>query len=285
MDAEHTVIAGHAEGCYALRNSNAAYHADTEHVSTSSLKEILRSPAHYRARLADPPDSRAMQIGVALHAAVLEPQTLDTAFAVWEGGARRGKEYDAFLKANAGRTVLTPEEMANVLGMREAIFAYELADLPSLLCRGERELSIYWRDEESGVKCRARPDCFLEGVVFDLKKTQDARPDEFAKSVARYGYDFQAAFYLEGLRRFTGREDFTLVLIAVEEASPHGVWLHELTPELLTGAQRDVQRALALHARCTRSGVWPVYLQAYSELGQLPRWARSNTRALVRGTG
>jgi hypothetical protein len=47
--------------------------------------------------------------------------------------------------------------------------------LRSLLVRGIRELSIYWRDERTGVKCRARPDCLLEGAVFDLKKTQDAR--------------------------------------------------------------------------------------------------------------
>jgi exodeoxyribonuclease VIII len=273
MDAEQTIIPGQAEGCYALRNSNAAYHADTEHTSSSSLKEILRSPAHYQARLADPPDSRAMQIGSALHTAVLEAEALDTAFAVWDD-ARRGKDYDAFLQANAGKAVLSREEMANVLGMREAIFAYELADLRGLLSRGTRELSIYWRDEKTGVKCRARPDCFLEGVVFDLKKTQDARPSEFAKSVARYGYDFQAAFYLEGLRRFTGREGFTFVLIAVEEAPPHGVWLHELGPELLVSAQLNVQRALALYARCAESGSWPAYAQPYSELSMLRRWAR-----------
>jgi exodeoxyribonuclease VIII len=273
MDAEQTFIAGHAEGCHALRNSNAAYHGDTEHTCSTSLKEILRSPAHYRARLAHPPDSRAMQTGSALHAAVLEPEALDTGFAVWDG-PRRGRDYDAFLQASGGRSVLSAEEMENVTGMREAIFAYELADLRSLLSRGTRELSIYWRDERTGVKCRARPDCFLEEVVFDLKKTQDARPGEFARAVARYGYDFQAAFYLEGLRRFTGRTEFTFVLIAVEEAAPHGVWLHELSPRLLGAARLNVQRALALHARCAQSGDWPGYPQPYSELVALPRWAR-----------
>jgi hypothetical protein len=111
-------------------------------------------------------------------------------------------------------------------------------------------------------------------VAFDLKKTQDARPREFTKSVERYRYDFQAAFYLEGLRRFTGREDFTFILIAVEEARPHGVWLHELGPELLIAAQLDVQRALALYARCTASGTWPPYSQPYSELAALRRWPR-----------
>jgi hypothetical protein len=208
-----------------------------------------------------------------LHAAVLEPQTLDTALAVWDA-PRRGKDYDAFLRASADKIVLTSEEMKSVRGMREAIFAYELADLRSLLSRGTRELSIYWRDERTGVKCRARPDCFLEGVVFDLKKTQDARPSEFTKSVARYSYDFQAAFHLEGLRRFTGREDFTFILIAVEEARPHGVWLHEFRPELLNAAELDVQRALALYARCTADGTWPAYPQPYGELAALPKWAR-----------
>ena len=273
MHTEQTIIAGRAEGCYALRNSNAAYHADTEHTSSSSLKEILRSPAHYRARLADPPDSKAMQIGSALHAAVLEPEALEAGFAVWDG-PRRGRDYEAFLQANADKSVLNAEEMHKVTGMREAIFGYPLADLRSLLARGTRELSIYWRDERTGVKCRARPDCFLDGVAFDLKKTQDARPGEFAKAVARYSYDFQGAFYLDGLRRFTGRESFTFVLIAVEEAPPHAVWLHELSPELLTSAQLDVRRALALHARCTESGGWPGYPQPYSELAALPRWAR-----------
>ena len=47
-----------------------------------------------------------------------------------------------------------------------------------------------------------------------------------AKARRRFGYDLQAALYLEGVARLTGRRP-RFIYVAVESVRPHTVWLHE----------------------------------------------------------
>ena len=53
----------------------------------SSIKEMHRSPAHYRSRVR-PEDSDALRLGRALHAAILDPSALSV---VQYAGKRAGK--------------------------------------------------------------------------------------------------------------------------------------------------------------------------------------------------
>ena len=61
-----------AAGCLVTGMSNEAYHA-YDGISKSGLDLIARSPAHYAYRTASEP-TRAMVIGSATHAAILEPE-------------------------------------------------------------------------------------------------------------------------------------------------------------------------------------------------------------------
>ncbi|NBO40554.1 MAG: hypothetical protein EBU92_03265, partial [Betaproteobacteria bacterium] len=45
------------------------------------------------------------------------------------------------------------------------------------------ENSMFWTDQETGIECRARPDIIRpDGLIVDLKTTQDAGASAFAKS-------------------------------------------------------------------------------------------------------
>ena len=58
---------------------NEVYHADRSCVSTSGLKKILRSPAHYQASLASAnrKETPAMFLGTATHSRLLEPELFE----------------------------------------------------------------------------------------------------------------------------------------------------------------------------------------------------------------
>ena len=137
-----------------------------------------------------------------MHAFLLEPESFDAGYLALDGSVPAGgllTEDDAHR-----REWLSPEHIAALRWVREAVHACSKAPLVQWLKDGKKELSIYWSDE-SGQRWRARPDCFTREVVLELKSTSDVRPDAFARTRERLGYDLQAAHYLEAVERLTGR--------------------------------------------------------------------------------
>ena len=130
-----------------------------------------------------------------------------------------------------------------------------------------------WRDDASGLRCKGRIDCLAtiagRAAIVDIKTTTDARPDAFARSIATYGYHFQAAHYLAGMRA-NGVDVVGFVVIAVESRAPHGVAVYELDAEALEVGEERRRALLSTLAECRASGRWPGYR---TQTISLPRWA------------
>ena len=124
-----------------------------ERPSFSRLKHFSRSPAHYRAALTGHRDSDAMRFGRVLHLAVLEPDLLPSQVAVWSGGRRAGKEWDAFKSHHAAREILTEAEFDDVQGAALSVLARREFG-PYLT--GPSEVSIKWECE--GILLKSRLD-------------------------------------------------------------------------------------------------------------------------------
>ena len=248
------------------------YHGDRKTASSSGLKQILRSPAHYveylKNGIKDTPD---MQLGRAIHTALLEPDEFENRFVVYDGDRRKG-EFKEFKQAHSHLEILRPEDVDTIEGVRSSVAKFDAVDLKSIIENGTKEHSVFWVDEETGVPCRIRPDCYAGSVMIDVKKTLDARPFEFVRSCRRLDYDLQAAMYTEGMRHFTGR-DFEFFFLAVEDAAPYGVWLHKAPPEMLEDGHNKFRRALETLAKCRGNGRWPVYERPYGELPWATRGA------------
>jgi hypothetical protein len=199
----------------------AAYLAETTHVSSSMLRRFARGEAHVQRGYADHGESRIPQ---ALHAAMLEPGRFTQEYFVMDEdpAAQAYAEKDDLLD----RVWLSSGEHAELVAMQQAIREYPRAPLAAALDSGMRELSIYWTDEAGG-RWKARPDCFTEDAILELKTTQDVRPAAFARTRRRFGYDLQAAHYVDAVRRLTGHAP-TFSYIAVEPRAPYYVWVHTL---------------------------------------------------------
>ncbi|TXH51349.1 MAG: hypothetical protein E6Q93_22215, partial [Burkholderiaceae bacterium] len=61
--------------------SNEDYHGDRSAVSSTQLKRMLISPAHFLSKLSEPEDStEALLFGSVLHGRLLEPDTFESRF-------------------------------------------------------------------------------------------------------------------------------------------------------------------------------------------------------------
>ena len=221
---------------YTRQESLTTYLARTDHISSSMLRRFARGEAHAERGYVDNGQSRIPQ---ALHAAMLEPGRFEREYFVLDADApaQAFAEKDDLLD----RVWLSSAEHAGLRAMQQAIREYPRAPLAAALDSGVRELSIYWTDE-AGARWKARPDCFSADTIYELKTTQDVRPAAFARTRRRFGYDLQAAHYVDAVRRLSGRIP-AFAYIAIEPRPPYYVWVYELTPADLERAGEELALA------------------------------------------
>lgn len=249
--------------------NNAEYHADPA-ISASHLHAISKSPAHYYARYLAPKrppsiQTAAMQFGSLVHTAVLEPDELSKRYGVCPPrNTKVGKEAAAQMKAD-GIEAITQTDWDTAAAISEAVYDHPVAS--DLLSKGAPEQSFWWDDKQTGLRCKCRPDWLRpDGIVVDLKTTQDASPKGFAKSVANFRYHVQAAHYLNGL------EAEKFIFIAVEKFYPFAVAVYELDASALIEGDSLAFRDLRRIATCRKLDEWPSYSQEITTLS-LPMWA------------
>lgn len=258
--------------------SNEAYHA-LKAVSPSQIKVLARSPLHYFDQfLAEDREKKeptpAMQVGTALHTAVLEPELWDQTIAVpkhaFDRRTKAGKELAAEFEAeSAGKIVLTPDDADRVRRMADAVHKHPaskfLLELP-----GRREPSYTWKDPATGLECKTRPDWHSEDrrLVVDVKTTRDASREEFAKSIANFDYHVQAAWNQAALEA----EQF--LSLAIESERPYAVAVYPASGALIAAGQRRIEQAMTLLAECWKTGRWPGYGDLVQEPIDLPGWCR-----------
>lgn len=182
---------------------------------------------------------------------------------------------------NPGRIVLTPEQWEQLHAMAAAVHAHPAAGALLTSVPGEAEKSVYWRDSTTGVLCRCRPDWWRDdNVIVDLKTTEDASPEGFAKSIANWRYDVQAAYYLDGIQQATRKRPKAFVFIAVEKKPPYGVGVYVLDSDSLELGRAQYQHDLRVYAECVRTGEWPGYGDKIQTIS-LPAWHANKNAHLV----
>lgn len=239
--------------------------------SNSGLKLVLRSPAHFKYREPGTGDTRAKQIGSAIHAAILEPEHFGKNYLVAESDDRVSAFYKGLAKDVGGHRVLTRPEHRRIIGMQNA--AYSNKRFAGYMNQpGRNELSVFSVDPETGVPVKCRFDRKGDsGWAIDLKKCQDSRGDKFSKAISDYGYYQQVAFYQMVWSWETGEKIDDFPLVALEEDSPHGCILHDLDEVALELGRIHARKALNTYADCLSSGKWPAYADE-SEVTSVTSW-------------
>lgn len=249
-------------------------------VGSTVLKLIeRRSPAHAREEELHPkPPTKALTLGDALHARVLEPTRWAAEYAIVPPLDRRRaadkRAWERFETENPGRTLLKEAEGELIEGMRDSVLRKGTALRQVLEGKHLVECSALWA-EPIGVHGKLRIDLYGSigdfPVLVDLKSTKDASPRGWPREAARYGYHIQAAWYLRGLDRLAPKVPRRFLFVAVENYPPFASAEYELDLATLQLGARAADRALRAYAESRGSGTWGAYPWGVQPLS-FPEW-------------
>ncbi|WP_321337752.1 PD-(D/E)XK nuclease-like domain-containing protein [Breoghania sp.] len=257
---------------------NEKYHAG-KGVSKSGLWTIeTRSPAHFRFQ--KEVKKPHFDVGEAIHLAILEPDKFESDVLRGPDDRRGNKWRDAEAYAtNEKRLLLTGGDFDKALEVRDSVHADNW--LNQVITGGERlvEASGYWIHPDTGSLCRCRPDLYRRdlSIILDIKSTQSAHPEAFARSVVNYGYHSQEALYTDGWRACGERVE-GFIFLAFEKDFPLANRAYELPPSIVEEGRAIMHKALATYADCEKTDTWPAYGSGVEEL-KFKRWAYQNIQA------
>lgn len=251
-------------------------------LNISRLKEIKRSPQHYKYRLTHPHTTDAMTLGVATHVACLEPERFAADFIVWDrktdsgkAAPRNGKAWDEF-KAHAASceyTILTADEAAEAQAIAKAVRSNELA--MAYLQSGDPEVTV--EAMMHGRACRGRVDWLtvIDGqhpYIVGLKTARDCRHFAFGHQAARLGYHIQWAWYFDLLATAPAYENAGVVEIVVENTPPYSVAVYRIGTDIIEQGRDEYLQLLATLTDCESRDIWPGPVPTEEWL-TLPSWA------------
>lgn len=270
-------------GCY-KDLSNEDYHADKDYISRSSIMDYLRSPFTYWAKHLNPdrPKKDAtpqMILGSAFHTLILEPEKFDSIYAIEPKKIllkHVGKTaYDEYKSAIgtielSKKLVLTYEEHANLLIMKHKLYSNQKA--VQLITDARIENSFFWRDHESGLLLKSRPDILHNSICADLKTTSDASPRAFQNEMVKYGYHIQFAMIRDAVKAIEGRVLKTFIDLVIENKYPHNMAIYIIDEEAINEGER-IYKSVCLDMKAARElNEWNDY--GVQTVG-LPKWAFS----------
>ena len=206
------------------------YHAHPA-LNASTLKAVDKHPLKKVRHDLDnrPGYNPAVTLGSAAHRLILEGT--GDGIVLIDKPDYRTKEArvsrDAALAA--GQIPLLPHEHEQVVAMCAAVKEDDTAG--PLLTGHQPEVSVF--ADLYGQPCKARLDAWHTDdgtgrpLIVDLKTTQDADPETFARTALTYGYDHQMAHYRTIMEAETGTLP-RFLFVLVEEAAPYLVSVVEL---------------------------------------------------------
>lgn len=246
-----------------------------EAVSNSYLGRLDKCPANAKI---EQEDTDSLILGRATHAFILEGnEAFKKDFAIAPKVDRRTKAGNAkwadFVTANAGKEIISFDDSEKLMGMRMSVYDHPFA--AKILSGGVKEQTIIWRDAETGVICKCRPDGVLDDskkVLADLKTTNNADEIAFGRAVIKYGYAKQAGMYLDGYN-YVKKADFdSFIFIAVEPKPPYRVEVYLIADDFVKYGRYEFRRLLEIDQRCKKQGRYPATLnEGITELYK-PEW-------------
>ena len=243
-------------------------------INQTKLGLLKRSPAHFK-HMSEQEDkiTEAFTIGQAVHTACLEPDKMDR-YAVAPDCDKRtkaGKEmYQSWLETVGDKTIIDTDTYALSLAISKSVREHKTAS--KLLVGGVPELSLLWEPLTFNLRCKARLDLFnpTDRFIVDIKTTDQADRFSFTRSIFKYGYARQAAWYLDGAKQLGYTVDH-FVWIVVEKTAPYGIQIFRLEDKDLALSHQENQDLLKLYQFCRSNDQWPGYPEQVQDIS-LPQF-------------
>ena len=258
---------------------NEMYHADVSRISKSGLDLIAKCPAKYWHKYLNhdrEPEKKteALIVGNAFHVLTLEPDVFPHHFVIKPKFSGTGSvaKREAFELEHADHDIITMDQYDTVRLMRDSVMRHPVAS--RLLDVGQAEQVLQWDDLATDAPCKARMDWFNTSMRFivDLKSTDDASDEAFARSAFKYRYHVQDALYFDGALA-NNLEPNGMIFIAVEKTPPYLVNVFYFEDTVRDFSRRVYRQDLATYMRCRSTNQWPGYDTKAKPLS-LPGWVK-----------
>lgn len=264
------------DGIYANIDDDV-YHSDLDSLSSSGARALLSgTPEEFDYNRREPRDPKPaydfghaahkMVLGIGSRLKMLDPKVdglkADGTVAHSPASTAKWKAADAKARAE-GKLPIARANMEKAQTMAGQVFAHRVAAKLLSASDGVAEHSIYWHDDQTGVRRRIRPDYlsvngFARPMCLDYKTARSADPKHFQRAVLDWGYHCQQAYYEDGLAEL-GIENCGFLFIVQAKDAPHSVSVCSIEPEIVELGRRQNRQALELFAKCTADDNWPGY--------------------------
>lgn len=245
----------------------------TPGISSTWIKHILRSPAHYKSARENPETSDAMIFGRQVHEMLFQPEKFSELYIKgdvnpFDGRTKEGREWREKWTARIGsKTEIDPVTWDLIYGIVDSVWAKRAA--AAVLDGAQFELAAFHRDPETGLTLKCKVDAIRDWCISDLKTCQDARPEAFIRDARKYRYHVSAAYYMDICNALGTKVD-SFVWIAAEKKRPHGVWCYAATEQTLDLGRKEYKKALKTLKDCTTNQHWGCYSEEITELEFTP---------------
>ena len=248
----------------------------------STLKRLTISPLslHWDAQHPKAPTA-AMRLGSAIDCALLTPDVFEKTYLVmpdfgdmrFKVSKEKKKEWEEEFSPliDSGSLVVSHDVKQTILRCASSIDANDSA---RELVTGKAQRTLTWIHEQTGIKCKGRPDVF-ESRIVDLKSTSHASLREIMNDAARRDYHGQVAWYHHGAA-VNGElpPDAQLpCAVFVQTVAPYDVAVldMEMAPETFAAGLAMGEELIRKYDGCKTANWWPG-MAPEPVAWTLPRW-------------
>lgn len=173
----------------------------------------------------------------------------------WNGNANVCKTWKK-KQDEVGRSILTAKDVRNIRGMAISLTRHPFVAQSGLL-NGQVERSMFWRDQQTGIWLKSRPDNIPPSNDFvDLKTTKSVLWPDLQREIKERGYYQQGALICRGAREVLKIANPTFTLIFVEKTSPWCVETVQLKDNDLDRGERANRASIDTFAEGLKTGAW-----------------------------
>lgn len=279
------------------------YHTNKTHYSATQLKmakKSLKEFGWYIQGKIKPIEGSHLDFGNAFELALLDRANFEKEVAIeqdalWIDKALKDNpklskprasvvykaECEKFLAENKDKYIVSGESYTALEHMLESCM--QDAVVQKLIANTEYQLSLFWTDEESGLRLKTRPDICKrkKNSIVNLKTAVDGSPKAFYRDMANYDYPLQACIEITGCLKTGLMESVdNYFWLVVEKEAPYNATVYEFTKEDIEWGMDLLRYVINKTKRAIDENFFPGYSdQADNKFGiiqaQIPLWYKS----------
>ena len=250
-------------------------------VSKSLLWDFNKSP--FKWRHSKPREaSKAMDLGTLIHAATLEPETVEQIIAISPYADFRTKEAREWKEAQAesGKIITSQDEIDKALSIAETVTDDYLAHFNA---KYKTEVAVFGKIGSTEIKglidiVPDGLDCLVDlkttaGICNGNEATRINCEEALRWTIMKWGYHWQAALYLDLWNAASGEKRTRFIFCFVETESPHETAWVELSENLLELGRAGYMNAVAKWQTCVATNHWPKQIEGIA-LIEAPKYIK-----------